>query len=178
MADPLSRRADFRPQNSGKKNQRDVPPGFTLSLALMDAVPVALFAASAIVAAGRIHSPLLLAGAVACLAAGAGKVAWKLAMALAHRDVPALSHQMRYLMPVGFLLMLVGAVTSATDTLVLLRGLASVPSLVPLALWLVCTGLMAHFARHRDQLDARSNWVEQGVNSVGQLALLVALVLV
>lgn len=173
MADPLSRRANFRPQNSGKKSQRDVPPGFTLSLALMDAVPVALFAASAIVAAGRIHSPLFLAGAVACLAAGVGKVA----MALAHRDVPALSHQMRYLMPVGFLLMLVGAVTSATDTLVLLRGLASVPSLVPLALWLVCTGLMVHFARHRDQLDARSNWVEQGVNSVGQLALLVALVL-
>lgn len=171
MADPSPA------SESGQKNHRDAPQGFTLALALADAVPVALFAAATIVAAGHIHSTLFLVGALVCLVAGAGKVAWKLAMALAHTGVPLLSRQMRYLMPTGFLLMLAGAVATPAQTLALLQGLVSLPSVVPLVVWLACTLLMVRFARHRNQLDARSNWVEQGVNSAGQLALLVALAL-
>ena len=38
---------DRKPGEKGPRPQRDVPEGFTLALALVDAVPVALFCASA-----------------------------------------------------------------------------------------------------------------------------------
>lgn len=39
--------ADRKPGEKGPRPQHDVPEGFTLALALVDAVPVALFCASA-----------------------------------------------------------------------------------------------------------------------------------
>lgn len=106
-----------------------------------------------------------------------GKVAWKFLMALAHKNVPALSRQMRYVMPVGFALMVVGATLDAAGTLGLLSSLGRMPSLALVVTWLGCMLLMVRFARRRDQLDARANWAEQGVNAVGQLTLFVALLL-
>ena len=84
----------------------EVPEGFTVTLALEDAVPVVLFCL-AIISMGRaIQSPLFVLGASIAFAAGALKVAWKFVMALGHRNIPLLSCQMRYVMPLGFLLMM------------------------------------------------------------------------
>jgi hypothetical protein len=84
---------------------------------------------------------------------------------------------MRYVMPAGFALMVAGAVLDAAGTLGLLRVLVRMPSLPLVLAWLACMLLMGRFARSRDQLDARSNWIEQGTNALGQLALLCALLL-
>lgn len=162
-------------QERGEKGE--VPEGLSLSLALADVVPVALFASSAFVAAGSIASPAWALGAILATAGGVGKVAWKFLMALAHKNVPALSRQMRYVMPVGFALMVVGATLDAAGTLGLLSSLGRMPSLALVVAWLGCMLLMVRFARRRDQLDARANWAEQGVNAVGQLTLFVALLL-
>ena len=91
-----------------------VPEGFTAALAALDAVPVVLFCLSSIVLGRRIASPLFVVGSVVAFAGGAGKVAWKALLALARRDVPFLARQMRYVMPLGFALLVAGAVMACS----------------------------------------------------------------
>ena len=52
--------------------------GFTVSLALVDAIPVLFFGASMILVAERFGSPLFIAGASLSTAAGCFKVLWKM----------------------------------------------------------------------------------------------------
>ena len=109
----------------------DAPEGFTLALALVDAVP-----ASAAVFGAHVESRLFVAGAIVAFLGGAGKVAWKLLLALARRDVGWLSRQMRYVMPAGFALMLTGALTHAGAAAAALGRLRQMPSLALVAIWL------------------------------------------
>jgi len=60
--------ADRKPGEKGPQPRHDVPRGFTLALALVDAVSVALFCASAVAFGTRVQSPLFVAGAAAVLA--------------------------------------------------------------------------------------------------------------
>lgn len=160
------------------EGQGPIPPeGFTLGLALFDGVPVALFCLSTLVLGGRLGSPAFVAGAVLAFAAGLGKVCWKLLLALGRGDHPLLSRQLRYLMPLGFALMATGIATKMAVLALVAGRLLSLPSCPLFALWPACMLAMVRFARHRDQLDARSNWVEQATNSLGQAALLAALLL-
>lgn len=157
--------------------KNDLPEGFTVALALVDAVPVALFCASAAVFGARLGSPVFVAGAAVALLGGAGKVCWKLLIALARRNVGWLSRQMRFVMPVGFALMLAGVALRPAAAMAALDALGRMPSLALVAVWLGCMCAMGYFAGHRDQGDARSNWTEQLTNALGQAALLAALVL-
>ncbi len=169
---------DRRPASGGKKHAADdLPEGFTLALALVDAMPVALFCASAAVFGARAASPVFIAGAVVAFAGGAGKVCWKLLIAVARRNVAWLNRQMRYVMPVGFALMIAGAAINHAQVAGLLAALVRLPSLAFLLAWLACMCAMGYFAGHRDQTSARSNWTEQLVNACGQAALLAALLL-
>lgn len=155
----------------------NLPEGFTLSLALVDAIPVALFCASAATFGAQVGSPLFVAGAVLAFLGGAGKVSWKLLIALAHKNLPVLSRQMRVTMPIGFVLMIAGAVMHAGAAGAVLAKLASMPNLLLVIAWVGCMCAMGYFAGHRNQFDARSNWIEQLTNAVGQLCLLLALLL-
>lgn len=67
---------------------------FTLSLALVDALPVLFFGVAAAALGLKLHSALFFIGAVVCLLAGAGKVLWKLLLALKGKDVPFLGAQL------------------------------------------------------------------------------------
>lgn len=62
--------ADRKPGEKGPQPQHDVPEGFTLALAPVDAVPVALFCASAVVFGTHVQSPLFVAGAAMAALAG------------------------------------------------------------------------------------------------------------
>ena len=88
---------------------------FTLQLAAVDCIPVLLFSATAIVLAGKIGHPLFIIGAVLCVCAGLGKVIWKLILAMRERDIRVLGAQLRYVMPIGFL-MIAGASQSETTS--------------------------------------------------------------
>ena len=154
-----------------------VPEGFTSALAALDAVPVALFCLSSIVLGRRIASPLFVVGSVAAFAGGAGKVAWKALLALARRDVPFLARQMRYVMPLGFALMAAGAVMRLDALAGVLASLVRPPAVVALAGWAGCMVAMSYMAAHNRQDVARDNWAEEVVNTVGQAALLLALLL-
>jgi hypothetical protein len=155
----------------------DVPEGFTLALALVDAVPVLLFGAAAVAFGAKLSSPLFTLGAVLALLGGSGKVAWKLIIAVAHKNIPWLGRQMRATMPAGFLLMIVGAAMYGGKALALMTSLARIPSLPLVLVWIACMCAMGYFAGHRDQTSARDNWIEQLTNACGQAALLLAVLL-
>ena len=55
-----------------------IPENFTLSLALVDALPVLFFGGSMILIGLLFGSPLFLIGAALCFWAGAAKVLWKI----------------------------------------------------------------------------------------------------
>ena len=151
---------------------------FSLSLALVDALPVLFFGVAAVALGVKLRSALFFLGAVICLLAGAGKVLWKLLIALRGRDVALLGAQLRYLMPLGFVLMIVGAV-AADRTVVrsLLRAAVRMPSAVCFAVTVVGLVGMILCARRFDRRDVRGNWIEQGINAVAQLGAMLGVLL-
>lgn len=159
------------------KAEEPVPEGFTVVLALEDAVPVVLFCLATIAAGQALGSPLFVAGACISFAAGTLKVSWKLAIAVAHRNIPVLSRQMRYVMPLGFLLMALGLIFQHEAAAALILRMFALPSLPFTLAWMALICFMVHFARTSDQLDSESNWKEQGTNSAAQLAFLVSVLL-
>lgn len=96
---------------------------------------------------------------------------------LARRDVPFLARQMRYVMPLGFAMMVTGAVMRLDALAGVLASLVRAPAVVALAAWAACMVAMFYMAVHNRQDVARDNWVEEVVNTVGQAALLLALLL-
>ena len=164
-------------QEKREKTDMAGKEGFTLSLALVDALPVVFFAAAMISFGARLNSGLFIAGAVLAVCGGAGKVTWKLMLALARKDVPWLAKQMRVTMPIGFVLIIAGCVASGQAFLALSAGFAEPPSSVLMTVFFLCMLAMAWFAGHMDQSDARANWVEQLTNAAGQACLLAAVLL-
>ena len=61
--------------------------GFTVGLALVDAIPVLSFGISMVIIASRFDSPLFMLGAALSVLAGCCKVAWKLVLGIAKKDV-------------------------------------------------------------------------------------------
>ncbi len=146
---------------------------FSWQLALVDALPVLLFGIAAATLGVKLRSAVFLVGAIVCVLAGAGKVAWKLLIALAKKDVKLLGAQLRYLMPVGFLLMVIGAFLAPRDLLAsLLGGVARMPSAAFFVLCVAGMCAMVVCARKFDRYDVRGNWIEQLINSAAQACLL------
>lgn len=162
------------------KKDVPTPEDFTLSLALVDAVPVLLFSISCLTLYRFFHSVLFLAGAVCCALAGCGKVLWKLLLVTAQRNVPLLNRQMRVLMPTGFLVILVSLIVDRR--LVSVSGMAQAvtcfPSCMLFLLFFVGMVMMGVFAKTLDSADLRSNWIEQLTNAAAQLCLLLGILLV
>ena len=61
--------------------------GFTIGLALVDAIPVLSFGISMIIIASRFSSSTFIIGAVLSTLAGCCKVAWKLVLGICHKDL-------------------------------------------------------------------------------------------
>ena len=149
---------------------------FTVQMAVMDAIPVLLFSASAIVLAGKLKHPLFALGAILCVCAGLGKVIWKLVLAIGEKDIAFLGAQLRYVMPAAFLPMIIGAIRSATAVTLLGRGLM-MPSVLFFAIAVIGILLMFFCARRFDRKDIRGNWIEQTINCVAQAAVLIGVLL-
>ena len=122
--------------------------GFTVALALVDAIPVLSFGISTVILASRFDSPLFLAGAALSVLAGCMKVAWKLVLGIAKKDLRWLNKPFVPMQAAGFLMMLVSFVLgfgriswSAVGAAVL-----SLPSILFFAAWL---GLMCFMGWYR-----------------------------
>ncbi|MDD6258741.1 MAG: hypothetical protein PUA69_05770 [Erysipelotrichaceae bacterium] len=159
--------------------KKDIPEGFTLSMAFMDCLPVLFFSISAGILSSRFDSVLFLTGAVIVIIAGALKVCWKFILALLKKDISFFNKQMRYLMPLGFLLMISGLIINQDkwSLSIVIKHILSFPS------WLFfLTGIagmicMSYYAKHLDGRNAKNNWKEQGVNALAQLCFMIGILL-
>lgn len=151
---------------------------FTVALAAVDALPVLFFGAAAALLGLKLQSALFLVGAVLCLLAGAGKVVWKLLIALRGKDVVILGAQLRYVMPAGFLLMLLGAFLAERETVrALLHAAVRLPSALFFALTIVGMTAMVVCAKKFDRRDVRGNWIEQIINAAAQACAMIGVLL-
>ena len=154
--------------------------GFTIGLALVDAIPVLSFGISMVIIAARFRSPLFLVGAALSVLAGCCKVAWKMILGVSKKDVRWLNKSFVPMQAAGFLLMLVSVVIGFGKINWANVGAAilSLPSILLFIAWIVLLGFMGWYRKHRfSNDDARSNWTAQIVNAVAQTCLLLGILL-
>ncbi|MBO4862075.1 MAG: hypothetical protein J5535_04170 [Firmicutes bacterium] len=154
--------------------------GFTLALALVDAIPVLLFGASMIMIAARAGSVLFVIGAVLSTLAGCFKVLWKIILATQKKSVKWLNKGFLPLMGAGWLLILLSLIlmrSGGADT-AWAAGLIRMPSVLFLALWLVLMGFMVWYRKKRFvNEDAKKNWTAQIINCVAMASLFAGILL-
>ena len=154
--------------------------GFTLGLALVDAIPVLSFGVSMVIIASRFQSPLFMVGAALSVLAGCCKVAWKLVLGVKGKDLRWLNKPFVPMQAAGFLLMLVSFVIGfgKINWSGVLSAVTGLPSLLLFVAWVGLMGFMGWFRKNRFEHDnARSNWTAQIINALGQTCLLLGILL-
>ena len=152
--------------------------GFTVGLALVDAIPVLSFGISMVIIASRFNSPLFMIGAALSVLAGCCKVAWKLILGLSKKDVKWLNKPFVPMQATGFLLMLISFVIGfgKINWAEVLAAVIGLPSIVFFVTWIVLMGAMVWYRKHEfSRDDAKSNWTAQIINAVGQTCLLMGI---
>ena len=152
--------------------------GFTVGLALVDAIPVLSFGISMVIIASRFNSPLFMIGAALSVLAGCCKVAWKLILGLSKKDVKWLNKPFVPMQATGFLLMLISFVIGfgKINWAEVLAAVIDLPSIVFFVTWIVLMGAMVWYRKHKfSRDDAKSNWTAQIINAVGQTCLLMGI---
>lgn len=151
---------------------------YTLGLAVFDHLPVLLFLMSGLVMYSMYSSPILLAGVLACFVGGSCKAAWKLIVVRQHRDLAILTRAFHILMPAGFVLMLLSVPAGGKAAFAgLWRSITMMPAALLFALGFALMCLMGYLGSHIDS-SARSNWIEEIVNTLAQLAVLIGVIMV
>ena len=152
--------------------------GFTLALALVDAIPVLSFGISMVIIAGRFQSPLFTVGAALSVLAGCCKVAWKLVLGIAKKDLRWLNKPFVPMQAEGFLLMLISFIIGFGKIRWggVLAAVISLPSFLFFLSWIGLMFFMGWYRKHKfSNDDAYSNWTAQIINAVGQTCLLLGI---
>ena len=152
--------------------------GFTVGLALVDAIPVLSFGISIIIIAGRFNSPLFMIGAVLSVLAGCCKVAWKLVLGICKKNLRWLNKPFVHMMATGFFLLLISVIVGfgKISWTAVGSALISFPSILFFLLWIGLMIFMSWYRKNRFKNDdAKSNWTAQIVNAVGQICLLLGI---
>ncbi len=152
----------------------------SLGMALMDAVPVLLFCGSIFFIASIFHSVLFMIGAALCIAAGLGKVLWKLILATAHKNILILNKQFRYVMSGGFLIIIVSLIAGHKyiDMPLVWKNVSAFPGNILFIIGILCMIAMIFFAKFMDASSKRANYIEQSVNLVAQLSFFLGVMLI
>ncbi len=154
--------------------------GFTLGLALYDAVPVVLFCVVCCQISALIGSIPFLIGAILCAVSGLLKVTWTIIVATRGKDVPILNKQLRILMPVGFVTMLLafifdhGALTWGQ----IWGAFLGFPAVIFLILGLLGLVGMGVCGAKLDSTKSHSSWIEQSVNTFAQIMFIIGFALI
>ena len=157
----------------------EVPEGFTMGLALVDAIPVIVFSLSVLVIALRFRKILFVIGALCSIFAGCGKVVWKLILACRKKNILWLNKQFRYMMSIGFLLMLLSVVVhwGSIQFSVILRRILSFPAVLFFILGIAGMAAMAVMGRKLDPTVPKNNWAEQITNALAQTMIFIGILL-
>lgn len=152
--------------------------GFTVGLALVDAIPVLSFGVAMVIIAGKFGSPLFMAGAALSVLAGCCKVAWKLILGIWKKDLRWLNKPFVPMQAAGFLLMVISFIVGfgKINWAAVGSGILSFPSVLFFAAWIALMGFMGWYRKHKFQNeDAKANWTAQIINAVGQTCLLLGI---
>ena len=152
--------------------------GFTLALALVDAVPVLSFGISMVIIASRFGSSLFMIGAILAVLGGCCKVAWKLVLGIWKKDLRWLNKPFVPMMATGFGFILGSLLTSLgkINWAGVGAALISFPSILFFIAWIGLMGFMGWFRKHKfSNDDAHSNWTAQIINAIGQTCLLLGI---
>ena len=150
----------------------------SIPMALTDAIPVIFFGASAVFISMIYGSVIFCVGAALCIAAGLGKVAWKLIKAVSSRDIRPLFVQMRMLMPLGFVLIIASLFIDGADFPAIWKNITGFPCIILFAAGCVGMAAMIILAAAADPGNSRANWTEQAVNSAAQLCFLLGIIII
>ena len=152
--------------------------GFTVGLALVDAIPVLSFGIAMVIIAGKFGSPLFMVGAALSVLAGCCKVAWKLILGIWKKDLRWLNKPFVPMQAAGFLLMAISFVVGfgKINWAAVGSGILSFPSALFFVAWIGLMGFMGWFRKHKFKNDdAKANWTAQIINAVGQTCLLLGI---
>lgn len=152
--------------------------GFTLALALVDAIPVLSFGISMVIIASRFQSPLFMVGAALSVLGGCCKVAWKLVLGITKKDLRWLNKPFVPMMATGFLLLVVSLLLNITkiNWAAVGASIVSIPSILFFIAWIGLMGFMGWFRKHKfSNDDAKANWTAQIINAIGQTCLLLGI---
>ena len=152
--------------------------GFTVALALVDAIPVLSFGISMVIIASRFDSPLFMIGATLSVLAGCCKVAWKLVLGIAKKDLRWLNKPFLPMQITGFGFILGSLITSLNKISWggVLASVLSFPSILFFIAWIGLMFFMGWYRKNKFKNDdAHSNWTAQIVNAVGQTCLLLGI---
>lgn len=150
--------------------------GFTVSLALVDSLPVIFFIGTTLILAQALGSPIFAIGAVASALAGTGKVLWKLFLGLGLGDVKFLNKMFLPLQISGFMIMLVSVIIETIKKTINWASVAKAVFTVPAGLCflagIAAMGFMGWFRKKYDKAtfntDAKKNWIAQLTNAFAQ----------
>lgn len=162
-----------------KLNKNSIPQDFSLSLAIVDSIPVIFFGINCTLIGLALKSVIFVIGSILCFLAGMGKVIWKIVVATKKKNIWPLFVQLRILMPLGFLLIILGIIFSRAnlDFDFLWRTITQMPKILFLILGLLGMFLMMIFAFALDNSKIRSNWIEQITNSISQISFFILILL-
>ena len=148
--------------------------GFTVGLALVDAIPVL----SMVIIASRFDSPLFMIGAALSVLAGCCKVAWKLVLGIWKKDLRWLNKPFLPMQITGFGFIIGSLLTSLgkINWAGVLAAITGIPSILFFIAWIGLMGFMGWFRKHKfSNDDAKSNWTAQIINAIGQTCLLLGI---
>ena len=153
--------------------------GFSVALALVDAIPVLSFGISMAIIAGRFDSPLFMIGAGLSIAAGCCKVAWKLILGMKKKNIEWLNKPFVPMQATGFALMLISFVFGfgRIDWSGVLAAVTGIPSILFFLAWIGLMFFMGWYRKNKFKNDdAHSNWTAQVINAIGQTCLLLGII--
>ena len=161
------------------EEKKSIPEGFTLGLALVDAIPVVEFSVSMIAIASKFKSVLFAFGACCSALAGCGKVLWKILLAVKKRNVSFLNQQFRYLMSSGFVLMITSLFVDRKKIHVgsIVRRITKFPAVVFYSLGAAGLCAMGVMGAKLDRNQARHNWIEQITNPISQGMIMIGILI-
>ena len=143
---------------------------FTVLMGLVDFIPVLLFAVSMVLMQRDLYNKMpkysfacFAAGTINILIAGFLKALWKTLYAAGLCDFQVLNTMFLPTQSLGFLLAGLG--------ILIMMGQKKKALVLVFLLCFVCYMAMGYLAS-RDGSSAAMNWIEQGVNTLGQLLLL------
>ncbi|MCR4894619.1 MAG: hypothetical protein K5911_07800 [Eubacteriales bacterium] len=163
-------------------NDKEMPSGkegFTLGLALLDAVPVLAFGADMLLLSRPLDSKLFLTGAALALCGGLCMVIYKLILSIKGKEYPVFMKLFPVLMGSGWVIMIAGAIIKRRS--ISFPAIWTAVSSMPAALFFILGAVFfASFIIYwKTGFDgsARSNWIEEILNACAQVCFLTAVLL-